>query len=1619
MRLAYFLSAVLLAATAVAQGTTSTDKDLTPTDVLAQLPDFPKHWNQAHLYNQVIRDEYGNGAPAGCVAVAGAACMDWFHYPAKFGEKKYNATGRELRTEPLDWARLAPEPLDARGRRTAQTILYNLGLLTQIHYVQGGSSTTPLVYLAAALKDPSVNYASAYFVDFGSSATDEDVKTAIWASLRCGSPVAMSVERDGGAHAVVATGCGTAENGDPLTQVFGGYGSNPTWMDVPTNMPIPGGYTYSRLASVVTGIVPTAPEGISGAALPVLGTVVDNKGNLIPFAKVTLYIDGKVVAETATDLQGRYGLWGWFGYDMTIQASIYTIGTDTASSEIVKLDAQQHNGTTDYPLPGMPALRVKVSDLRAAIEACQSELKIDTDVSSASPIYTDLETAKDAAQNTSNSKDILCLNSEDPDLKATFRKTSGYTLLYADPRLPAPFPEVDSLHNATVFLLDTTGNVTAYGIAENVNKLNKFIKNPQNPTSSDVVGETSKAQPGWNGADIEIKNSHTVKSCTATVSSDFHLGTLTVNGPITFTGEGTITWANLVQKDPITLDGPNFRYIPPEVDEGEDGKDVGITSAFSGNFTVQNGAELYFGAGDVSGYGYTTKRDAPTITIGPGGILCVVARDTLARRLILDGGHIDLGNRDTSGDYGFGSLDLLHTIVEVKGNSSVSALSGVGNAALCIRGNSEESEENKIDTEFQFSNGARLDCPVLVAKPKQDGDQGKLLLSGDGVAAFGTVEAPTTASDGVLLEGGTFTGGLTLADGARLTTDAPITVTGDFSASGTITIEGDFSGLIVKGVTKIPEGVTFTTPENFSVVAAEDGLRLVASSATDPVWYANGVRVGDKPTDVDVAPENSLLVLTTTDRKESGLWEDYAAFRSSPAGGNWNVCIAANGNIQEGKSASDYIRKMDCTYVLIGASDAEIPALDGTIDRLTGFYVGRLPLRESVQMGTIMDIGEVHTGTSEPPKQTYTTYSDTALIADYVTKLTRAGSLHAQGRLTLHGGGFNDSGQYTNNTDFSQWDGLPPFTDTAAWHFTTKRGLTVYALRDRACQFRQLYDSVFPTIELFDDKTYRLGTSSSGKEFGRWIVSEADSALLWVEDQPRRERLGIIAVKGEKNGTVTAESITGLSSLVLSPSGFSGDLSQADSPSVGEMLVLNPQGGALAAILPTGSYTPTIGTDGIPSGAEHTLCGAVAEALIKAPTLTVGQAFNQAIEANPDLTTTLTLLGDPTVRIAPFIIPTEWTGEAGDSLWETAGNWRSGQTPTDSDTVTVTLVDGDHASILLPEDASATTLNIVGPESGSATLLLTGTGTDAETGAAIGALALTDKLALSGNVTVETAIPIAPSAVSIGAGATLRTTAALDFTGDGVGNNYWNVSGDGSLDVAHLRPKFAQLPKTLRLTAQTAGTITFSTQTMTELPEGFTVDAGTAWDATPVFDKEKNELTVTLTEAAEQPEANPILPEGEEGVQFSEETLQALREAAIEGRLPGDFPVAAQSVDGTTTRPIAELDDALACFAGLKPTVVDGKVIVAYDFGVTGLRIEGDTVFVTLSVRGKEGTLTFAEGNAYAIAPQSLDDTQPLAAPETITATPNKDGTVVTLSFPLPEGDSTFLFRATVSRPTH
>lgn len=1372
------LAALLLAATAAAQ------------DLVALLPDFPCHWNQAQPYNQVVQDEYGLNKPVGCVAVAGASILEYFKWPREsFGPASIIMdVTREIRTEPLDWARLAPTPLDARGRRTAQTVLYNLGLLTQMNYWGNGlSSTTPLSNLQKAFRSDSVGMASAYYVALGEGATEEDFETAIWASLRCGSPVAMSVGKNS-AHAVVA--CGYRQKADEPgyeTYIFSGYGSGLALQTLPNVA----GYTF--IEAVVTGIVAERPEGVTSSyALPVLGTVVDENNNPVHFAKVTLSIGGKVVAETFSDAKGRYGLWGWFGHDMTLSCEGQEIKRTATTAPVDVRD-------------GVPYM--DVDDLRDAIAANTTNFTLP--VSERPTIHTTLKDAKDAV---AEGQKILCLSSEDPDLKAAFRNVTGAVLLYADPRLDAPFPEVDSIPDATAFVLDATGTVLGYSTSESMSTSdwNTLVNKEPSIPSVNTVGTALDWNDSFSGKDVNVRGT---KDVTATLKGDVRFGTLTVGAPLIVTGEGTLTWASLVHNASLTLDGPNLRYVVPKKD--------GKSSYFSKSVTVQNGAELYFGAGDVSGYGYTEAKDK-AITIGQGGILCVVSRDTLTRRLILDGGHIDLGNRDTSGDYGFGSFDLLHTIVEVKGDSSVAALSGIGNAALCIRGST-----GNLVTEFQFTNGARLDCPVLVAKPKQEGDQGTLQLSGDGVAAFGTVEVPTMVSGGVLLEGGTFSGGLSLTDGTRLSALHPITVTGALTVSGTVTIEEARSGVLIHGTASIDvDESLFEVPEGFALRKVGNDYRLVAAQATAPAVYVDGVITEILPN----TPERNLLVFTTTDYKEFGLWEDYALYRSSPDGGGWNVKVASIGNVPEGQSVEAYVQAAGCSYILLGGSVSDIPTFttpDGVCTDAPyageGQYVGRLPLRETLL---------VETATTGGTTATTVTYDAQAQIMGFVAKLRRAEYPFARGWLTLFGDGYGlltppprpnradytDTAEYTaaiknyydniypayeasvysqtNKEDYTAYDGLPGNADDS-WRFTSKEGsYTLFALRDRYRAFRRKADGAFPNDSLFIyDSTAPAGISTD-------VARQQDGALLWVEGRAGRTQAGPIRTSGADVAQFNVGSISGLYALAVTPSGQSGDFSQAGSPSVGEMLVLNPQGGALTVLAPTGTDTSlTISDTGIPSSNTHTVCAAVAEALIKDPTLTVGEALTLTLKANPGLSTTLTLLGDPTVRVM-------------------------------------------------------------------------------------------------------------------------------------------------------------------------------------------------AW-----------------------PEPKPLLPEGEEDVRLSEETVQKLRAAASAGGLVGDFHVVVRSVDGEA-RPVAELDDALACFEGLEPTVEEeeGKVVVAYDFGITGLRVVGNEVVVTLAVRGKEGqTLSFAEGNAYAIAPQSLDGTQALAEPPAVTpSTPTADGTVE-LRFTLPEASDTFLFRARVS----
>ncbi len=1130
-------------------------------DVVALLGDFPRHWNQYDaLYNAFTVEEYGRPAYCGCVAVAGAAVMDWFDWPEAFGEKYFGGDGRWLRAETVAWPQLREAPLNARGRRAAQTVLYNLGLLTQMRYAfGGGSSTTVLANLSSALLDPAVGYASAYYVELGAGATAADFDAAIHASLRCGSPVAMSVGQNS-AHAIVACG-NKIVDGQSQTLTFAGYGGRPAWSTLPNAA------GYSRVESVVTGIVPRRPAGIaSGYAVPILGTVTDAAGAPVPLAPVSLRnAAGETVGETSTDLQGRFGVWGWFGHALTVSC----LGAERT------LPARAFPGYMD----NRGIARVSLDALAEAVAANTVALAVAEAAPEILGTWAEAQAAARAA-----GLPVLCLRATSPADKAAFRAATGVVRWFADPALDfengdaAPLPALAAHPEASHALLDAEGNLLAFNLGR---PLADFLADRASPAPREIAGDATLS-PADNGRDVIV-----AAPATLAVSGEVRLGTLTVAAPLTLTGPGSCTWQTLDQRAALTLDGPNLCYRPPWLGAGQ--------SAFPLALTVRGGAELFLCEGQVTGFGLDASA-ARAITIGPGGILTATRRDLFARRLILDGGRIDLGDPTEK----MAPLDLkAGATLEVRGEASIGSLSGVDKAFVNIGGNT-----------IAFADGARLSCAVPLR------GTGTLTLAGPGTLALadGTeVRAPTLVGQGVRLEGGTFADKtLSLTGGARLTPDRPITVAGSFSSAGTITVEGARSGILIRGGAKT--AVSFATPEGFEARRVGDDWRLVAKYATAPLPYVGGAEADAFP----ATPERNLLVLTTTDRKESGLWEDYARFRSSAEGGGWNVLIAALGNLADGQTAADYIAASGCDYVLLGLSPAELPPLDGSADRLPGHHVGRLPLRETLALGTVVDLSsEGGSATQE-----YTTYSDADLLAAYVAKLRRAGPRHAPGALTLQGTAYDDNRTYTNAIDYGAlWPAL------AGWTLGNKRATSLYALFDRYAALKTLAPNAFDNLFLACDGAYR----TDGTPSGRADLATQDATLLWAEGADGRDTLGLLQARGGKN-RLTAEAIPGLATLILAPIGQSGDLAARtpDTPCVGELLVLNPAGGALAAILPTHASDTAITDAGLPSGPTHTACANLAAELLRTPAPTIGEALTRATG-----TAGLTLLGDPTTRPTP------------------------------------------------------------------------------------------------------------------------------------------------------------------------------------------------------------------------------------------------------------------------------------------------------------------------------------------------------------------------------------------------
>ena len=253
--------------------------------------------------------------------------------------------------------------------------------------------------------------------------------------------------------------------------------------------------------------------------------------------------------------------------------------------------------------------------------------------------------------------------------------------------------------------------------------------------------------------------------------------------------------------------------------------------------------------------------------------------------------------------------------------------------------------------------------------------------------------------------------------------------------------------------------------------------------------------------------------------------------------------------------------------------------------------------------------------------------------------------------------------------------------------------------------------------------------------------------------------------------------------------------------------------------------------------------------------------------------------------------------------------------------------------------------------------------------------------------------------------ATIAEDAMLTLEGSGAGSR-WNVTGEGALSVGTARPTLsgATLPGVLRVTAteaeEAARLIQFS-------HSGPAAESGFAVEVTPAGDKP----WVTVVDTAANPLTIHNVPPPSGEVTYSDDAELALRQAAAAAGLTGDYAVQVRTGGQTVSAPSDNLvSGILKCFTGIEPVGDAGArtVTLAYDFGITDVRVSDGKVSVTVKVQGADGAAAgFAEGVGFA-----------LLNGETLLDTASSDvgGGTATLSATLPDGDLRLTVR--VSEPS-
>ncbi len=279
----------------------------------ARVYSYPKPWSTRQMthWSQTSENEYvslpantlynfnlpfftnGNQVQnAGCVAIAGAAILEFFQVPE--GPVKVQKTimvNDSPRPETYtiggvyNWACLPTwkknVELSSDAKNLLGTVPYDLGVLVEMNYKNTGSAAGEHKLADVLTTHYKFYNATSVYTDASKFASH------IYPQVRAGAPVFLSIN-DGGAggHAVVAVGYGEDDGNNPYTRVFMGWGgAGDAWYALPNIRGgdfLEGAGNYNTISSVITNI------SLDRNAVALCGRVTNTEGLGVPSETVTI-----------------------------------------------------------------------------------------------------------------------------------------------------------------------------------------------------------------------------------------------------------------------------------------------------------------------------------------------------------------------------------------------------------------------------------------------------------------------------------------------------------------------------------------------------------------------------------------------------------------------------------------------------------------------------------------------------------------------------------------------------------------------------------------------------------------------------------------------------------------------------------------------------------------------------------------------------------------------------------------------------------------------------------------------------------------------------------------------------------------------------------------------------------------------------------------------------------------------------------------------------------------------------------------------------------------------------------------------------------------------------------